>query len=334
MELYDQNDSLFELDNINDIPDMFNEAKFVIKKVTQSTTSNGSSYIRYNLLDSNGNDVVANQWNTEYKQDLINTINNSLIGALIEGKIDMYKGRKQINILDIHLTKLTNPNDNSNNSTQLTSDSSELVNELFDYIGSIDNEDYKKIIKDLMKDENNRRKFLNYPAATENHHSFNCGLMYHTLSIIRGANNIFNQYNNDVKIDKSLLFAGAFLHDFGKTIELGYDSDEGRYYYSDAGNLLGHISIVDGIIIDKCNKLGIDYKSEEITLLRHMILSHHGKLEYGSPITPRLIEAEILNRLDDLDATMNEINKSFKAAEDDSFGDKIFAKNNKSYFKH
>lgn len=334
MELYDQDNSLFELNNINNIPEIFNDAKFLIKRVSQGTASNGNKYIRYNLIDSEGNDVIANQWNTEYEQNLINTINNSLIGALIDGKIDVYQGKKQIKITNVHLAKLTNPNDSSNNSTELTNNPDKLIDELFNYINDIDDEDYKSIIKDLLSDENNRRKFLNYPAATLNHHNFNGGLMYHTLSIIRAANNIFNQYNNDIQINKSLLFAGAFLHDFGKTIELEYNKENDEYYYSTEGKLLGHISIVDGIIINECNKLNIDYKSENILLLRHMILSHHGKLEFGSPVTPELIEAEILNRLDDLDATINEINKSFKSAENNSFGEKIFAKNNKQYFKH
>ena len=108
-------------------------------------------------------------------------------------------------------------------------------------------------------------------------------------------------------LNKSLLYSGIILHDIGKVREL---SGPVATSYTVEGNLLGHISIASDEVVEAARELNIE--GEEIMLLRHMILSHHGKLEYGSPKLPYLKEAEILCYIDNIDARMNMFEKAYK----------------------
>ncbi|EPC85478.1 3'-5' exoribonuclease yhaM, partial [Lacticaseibacillus paracasei subsp. paracasei CNCM I-4649] len=132
-----------------------------------------------------------------------------------------------------------------------------------------------------------------------NHHAFAGGLAFHTLSILRLAKSVVQQYSS---LNKSLLYAGAILHDLGKTIELsGPISTD----YTVEGNLIGHIVLIDEQIVLAAQQLKIDINAEDMLLLRHVVLAHHGLLEYGSPVRPELLEAQVLHDLDELDASIN-----------------------------
>ena len=128
---------------------------------------------------------------------------------------------------------------------------------------------------------------LRFPAAKTNHHAFESGLAYHTATMVRLADSIGDVYP---KLNKSLLFAGIMLHDLAKVIELtGPENTE----YTVRGNLIGHIALIDEEITKVLMELNIDDTREDVVVLRHVILSHHGQLEYGSPVRPRIMEAEL-----------------------------------------
>lgn len=126
------------------------------------------------------------------------------------------------------------------------------------------------------------------------------------------------------------MYAGAILHDLGKTTEL---SGPVATEYTLAGNLLGHLSIMDAEIVEAADKLGIDAGSQDLILLRHMVLSHHGLLEYGSPERPKILEAEILHHLDELDATIMMIQGAVKNIEPGQFSDRVFGLDNRRFYK-
>ena len=135
-------------------------------------------------------------------------------------------------------------------------------------------------------------KFFTYPAASSHHHNFASGLSYHVLTMLEIAKSLCNIYP---LLNRSLLYSSIILHDLGK----------GNYgpvatTYTVEGNLLGHISIASDEVAEAAKELGID--GEEVMLLRHMILAHHGKMEFGSPKLPHLKEAEILFFIDNIDA--------------------------------
>jgi 3'-5' exoribonuclease len=134
------------------------------------------------------------------------------------------------------------------------------------------------------------------PAAKSIHHAFRAGLLEHVLSLFALARPLAKHY----KVDWSLMVAGIVLHDIGKIYELTYERGFG---YSTEGQLLGHIAIAMRMLSDKLRAFP-DFPNDLRVLLEHMILSHHGKLEFGSPKVPLFPEALLLHYLDDMDSKM------------------------------
>jgi len=128
----------------------------------------------------------------------------------------------------------------------------------------------------------------------------------------------------------SLLFAGIMLHDLAKVLEL---SGPNQTEYTVRGNLIGHIALIDSEITKTVMELGIDDTREEVVLLRHVILSHHGLLEYGSPVRPRIMEAEIIHMIDNLDASMMMMSTALALVDKGEMTNKIFAMDNRSFYK-
>ena len=131
-------------------------------------------------------------------------------------------------------------------------------------------------------------------------------------------------------LDKDYLIAGVIIHDLGKIEEL---SSPVVTEYTKAGKLLGHISIIDARLLQVGKDLGLE-DSEELLLLRHMALSHHGQMEYGSPVRPETLEAEMLNLVDNIDARINTIDKALSEIKEGEFTPKIFALENRVFYKH
>ena len=189
----------------------------------------------------------------------------------------------------------------------------------------IKNPTWSKIVHYLVKKYHDR--FFTFPAAKKNHHAFAGGLAYHTLSILRLAKAVTEEYDF---VDRSLLYAGAMLHDLGKVIEL---SGPIATRYTLEGNLVGHIVLIDEQIVEACQNLGIDQQSQDVILLRHMILAHHGLMEYGSPVQPHLMEAEILHHLDDLDASIQMMKGALDHTEKGEFSERIFGLDGRNFYK-
>ena len=120
------------------------------------------------------------------------------------------------------------------------------------------------------------------------------------------------------------------LHDLGKIIEL---SGPIATQYTVMGNLIGHISLLDGEIVQACDELDLDPEAPKVILLRHMILSHHGLLEYGSPARPQLLEAEILHQLDELDASIMTIQTALRQTAPGEYTDRLFSLDNRRFYR-
>ena len=181
-----------------------------------------------------------------------------------------------------------------------------------------------KIVSEILNDH--KDAFYEYPAATRNHHDFYSGLATHVLGMLKLAQQLCQLYP---MLDQDLLYSGVLLHDIGKTVELsGAIASE----YTVEGKLIGHISIMQAEIMAKAKELHLD-DSEEVMLLRHMVLSHHGVYEYGSPVLPMIPEAEMLYMIDNIDARMNTIQKAFEPVSEGEFTPRIFALENRSFYK-
>ena len=189
----------------------------------------------------------------------------------------------------------------------------------------IENATWQRIVRALYRKYD--KAFFTYPAAKTNHHAFESGLAYHTATMVRLADAIGDIYP---ELNKSLLFAGIMLHDLAKVIELsGPENTE----YTVRGNLIGHIALIDEEITKVLGELNIDDTKEEVIVLRHVVLSHHGLLEYGSPVRPRIMEAEIIHMIDNIDANMMMMSTALSRVGQGEMTNRIFAMDNRSFYK-
>ena len=168
-----------------------------------------------------------------------------------------------------------------------------------EFIQRIDNEILKKVVVELIA--NVKDDYFNYPAAMSMHHNYQYGLIHHTYSMLKLAEACLDLYPN---LNKNLLYAGVLIHDVGKTKEL---SGVHSPVYTQEGNLLGHIVIGLQMLAVVADKLGYQ-DTEEVKMLEHMIASHHGELEWGSPKEPGILEAYALHYIDLIDSKLAAIN--------------------------
>jgi len=176
-------------------------------------------------------------------------------------------------------------------------DANEMWRELREIVAGIANPHLKALLEALLEDEGVARRYRIAPAAKQIHHAYLGGLIEHVLSLCTLARLTAAHYPH---VDVDLLITGVVLHDIGKIYELNY---ERGFSYSSEGQLLGHIHIGIRMVAEKLQNLP-DFPPALRTLVEHMILSHHGELEYGSPKVPLFPEALLLHYLDDMDSKM------------------------------
>jgi 3'-5' exoribonuclease len=176
-------------------------------------------------------------------------------------------------------------------------DSEEMWRELRGTVAEFRNEHLKALLDAFFADPDIAERYRRAPAAKHIHHAFLGGLLEHVLSVCAMAKAAAAHYPN---IDRDLLLAGVLLHDIGKIYELNY---ERGFSYSSEGQLLGHIAIASRMLYEKLRGLPM-FPPKLRVLVEHLILSHHGKLEFGSPKLPVFPEALLLHYLDDMDSKM------------------------------
>ncbi|HLK20613.1 MAG TPA: HD domain-containing protein [Bryobacteraceae bacterium] len=176
-------------------------------------------------------------------------------------------------------------------------DPAQMFAELQSIIAGIDNPHLRGLLETFMSDEPLARMYRTAPAAKQVHHAFLGGLIEHVLSLCNLARMLASHYKY---IDLDLLLTGVILHDVGKVAELTYDRGFG---YTSEGQLVGHIAIGLRFLHEKLQRLP-DFPPKLRVLVEHMILSHHGELEFGSPKLPQFPEALLLHHLDNLDSKM------------------------------
>lgn len=173
----------------------------------------------------------------------------------------------------------------------------EMFAELREIVAGVGNPDLRNLLEAFLRDESFVRRFKLAPAAKSVHHAFLGGLLEHVLSVCELSRMTASHYGY---VDRDLVLTGAILHDIGKIAELTYDRSFG---YSSEGQLLGHIVIGLRMLGEKLAQFP-DFPPRLRTLVEHLIVSHHGELEFGSPKTPLFPEAMLLHHLDNLDSKM------------------------------
>lgn len=293
----------------------------LIKAADVRSAKNGKKFISFTFADRSG-EISAKFWNASEHE--ISEFQPGKV-VLLKGKRENYQGNPQIKILHLRLATEFEPNDSSLYLRQAPVSFEKMESEINQTVFEIINPNWNRIVRYLLN--KNHAAFFKYPAAKKNHHAFAGGLAYHTLSMLRLARAVAKQYP---VINASLLYAGTILHDMGKTIEL---SGPTATTYTLAGNLIGHIVLIDEQIVEACHQLRISENQEDVLLLRHLILAHHGLLEYGSPVRPHILEAEVLHQIDQLDASIQMLSGVLHHTEPGQFSEKIFGMDGRNFYR-
>jgi len=294
--------------------------QLMISSILKGVTNSGAPYLSLTLQDSSKS-IESKIWDVKPEIEKILEA-----GKVFEFEIEVinYKNKLQAKIIKVLPVpqKDINPEDFAFKSNVSKED---LKNQIQTGLNMIENPVILKLVNSMLLDY--KEDFYEYPAASKIHHNFIGGLATHTAGMLKIAISLCNIYP---VINKDYLIAGVILHDIGKIREL---SSPLLTEYSNEGKLLGHISIMDTLIDEKAKELNI-VGNEEVTLLRHMILAHHGQYEYGSPVLPMTIEAEMLSLIDNIDSKVNIISKALDDVDNGDFTTKIFALDNRMFYKH
>jgi len=303
----------------------FNEGEhltvnLLVNSVNRGVTNNGAPYLSLVLQDSSKS-IEAKLW--DVKPEIEKEISAGKVFTFTL-EINKYKGNLQakvINVLPVPQSEV-NPDDFVFKSPI---SKEELTNDIQTGINSINNKTIAKIVTSLLKKYDN--DVYEYPAASKIHHNFIGGLATHTVGMLKVANALCDIYPN---INRDYLVAGVIIHDLGKIEE--YTSPVVTEYTTQ-GKLLGHISILDARLLEVGKELKVE-DSEELMLLRHMVLAHHGQYEFGSPVRPETLEAELLFMIDNIDAKVNILTKALEEVNEGEFTQKLFALDNRVFYKH
>ena len=299
------------------------EICLLIKSADVRMAKNGNPFIAFTFQDQSGQ-MDGKYWSAT-SDDIAKYVPGKVV--VVNGKREMYNNSPQIKIVNLRLTDASKgePTSASYFVEHAPMTKEEMEEEVNQIMFDITNPYLRRIVHNILKKY--QEDFFEFPAAKRHHHAFVGGLSFHTVSMLRLAKAIATQYT---QINRSLLYSGVILHDIGKTMELtGAIGTE----YTLKGNLLGHIVIMDEEITKACEELDIDENQEDVLLLKHLILAHHGKLEYGSPVRPQLLEAEVLHHIDLLDATITMMSNALDKTETGAFSERVFGLDNRSFYK-
>lgn len=307
--------------NFKQLPNGMTEGFAILKKCDEKTAKNGSLYLDLVLADKD-DEIPSKLWDYSggglFSVDMV---------VKVRGSVEQYNGRDQFRISQIRPAGASDDYRLSDLVPASEVGGEQIYDMLMRRVHAFKDKDLEAIVSSIM--EENKEKLVRYPAALRLHHAIVGGLMLHTMSIVRLAEEVCRIYPH---VDRDLLLSGAILHDVAKTWELEANDLGLATGYSAEGELIGHL-VKGAMYVEKtAQKLGVP--AEKSTLLEHMILSHHGVPEYGSPVRPMFLEAELLSQLDTLDATVFEICAATSKVEPGSFTDRQWALDNRKLFNH
>ncbi len=278
-----------------------NELFLVRSRETRTSTKSNSSWLQLVLVDRTGS-IDAKMWD-DFQEAAKLAEPQSIVR--VQGRVKLYQNRP-----DFTLERISAVVESELDRADFVASTSENVDELFSKlraeVAAMKNPWLQKLLLSFLDDQEMAAKLRRAPAAMTMHHAYVGGLLEHIVSLCGLARAVSQHYRD---IDHDLLLAGVLLHDIGKTQELGGDA---AITYSDEGRLLGHITIGVGLLQSRVAAIP-GFPPRLAILIEHMILSHHGEMEFGSPVLPQFREAVLLHYLDDMDSKMASIRASLKA---------------------
>lgn len=295
------------------------QTSLLITTMNRGITNSGAPYLSFVLQDQSGS-IDAKLWDA--KDELLTGIEAGKV-VMVSAEVLKYRNALQLRIYS--LSKLEDNQFDPADYVMATDLSLEFMQKrIQESLMSMQDVVYRDVCTAIMDDLQD--KLYSYPAAAKNHHDFVGGLATHMISMLDLAEAFCTLYP---MLNRDLLFAGVLLHDLGKIDEL---SGPILTEYTLEGKLVGHISIMQSKLAEKAKVLGYQ-DSEQVTLMRHMILSHHGEYEFGSPVLPMVMEAEMLTFIDNVDARMNMFAKALESVKPGEWTPRIFPLENRSFYK-
>jgi 3'-5' exoribonuclease len=274
-------------------------SSFVVASKQVKPKKNGEPYLALVLADRTGQ-IEAKMWDNV--EEFIDGFEQDDF-LKIKGLINKYKNRFQLTIHKLRRMGEAEV-DYTDYLPKATKDIGELWRTLADFVSTFQNPHLKTLVESFMADPEIAERYRNAPAAKTLHHAYIGGLLDHVVSLFRSCDLMCRNYP---QINRDLLLTGAFLHDIGKIHELTYKRS---FSYTTRGQLLGHMIIELEMLQEKISKLP-DFPPQLKTLLEHLIISHHGQYDFGSPKLPMFPEALMLHYLDDLDSKMESMRAHF-----------------------
>ena len=276
---------------------------FLVRSKERKTARNGSAYLDLEFQDSTGT-VKAKLWDCD---SFDHTFEADDVVRVVAGA-ELYQGHLQLSLRKIVKCQEADIN-LADYLPHSGKDPEQLLEGLLKRIQQMPPGPLQNLLLQIFNDPEIAHKYKLAPAAMTFHHAFIGGLIEHVSSLVRLGDRICDHYPF---LDRELILAGLLLHDIGKIEELNFTR---AFSYSTRGQLIGHISIGVEIIRDQVRMIP-DFPPELWDRLQHIILSHHGKLEFGSPKEPMFMEALAVNYLDDLDSKLEAMLEQYETDKD------------------
>jgi 3'-5' exoribonuclease len=276
-----------ERDRVNSI--------FLVRDKITAMAKNGKPYMTLKLMDSTG-EVEAKVWDRIDELSSVFAVNDFI---RVDAKASIYMAKMQLVVQQ--LEKVAEESVDIGDFLPVSRRSAEeMRSELDQLLDSLKNPYIHDLLRAFFDDPEFYRLYSRAPAAKSMHHTYIGGLLEHSLAVAALAVDVARRYP---QVDRDLLISGAMLHDVGKVMELSFDRSFG---YTDEGKLLGHIVIGVQMIEDQVRAIP-GFPTELSMMIKHLLLSHHGQYDFGSPKRPKFLEAVILNFIDDLDSKINAV---------------------------
>ncbi len=295
----------------------------LVKSCDKKSAKNGTFYLDMLLADKDS-ELIAKLW--DYKEDMaffpeVNTV------VKFRGTLQQYNGNDQFIIQRMRPTNAVDKINMADFVKSADYSGNSMLDTIIAIVNGFNDEELKNVVLSMLDD--NREQLLFFPAAEKLHHAMTGGLLYHTLSIVRLCECVCSIYPC---IDRELLLSGAILHDIAKLREYSVNATGMVDGHTVEGMLLGHLVMGSEDVGRKCDELNIT--PEKKFLLQHMLISHHGKLEFGAAVRPSFIEAEVLSQLDLFDANMYEMADAVKDVAPGDFTGRLWMLDNRKFYNH
>lgn len=278
---------------------------FLVRDKAQLTGKNGKTYLSLFLTDSSGA-VDSRIW------DNIDSLNETFQNGdivRVKGQVQIFQNRRQVVVHRLEKAQATEYKMEDFVSASRRP-AEEMMAELLSIAQSITDTSIRQLTLDVLNDSEIRGRLLVAPAAKSIHHAYVSGLLEHVVSICGVMRALAAHYKTQqVEFNLDYLLFGAIFHDIGKIWEL--EIGQNGIAYTDRGKLLGHMAMAVELIEKRASRI-LGFPEELKDRLKHIILSHHGRLEYGSPKVPMFLEAFVVAAIDDLDSKINTIDQFIK----------------------